>query len=135
MKLVFCHSISANCWWHILYFLAQIAFLTTYHSSNRLGKIVLCYDNCSKTTVRKNYSSDRENFWRPRIFKFLEITKGQVTSKANCQDVNSSKKLLCDVVSLIFLEEIEVTKNTFRIYLTFSLLRIFGHFVSRPKGK
>ena len=32
------YSASTLCWWHILYFLPQIAFITTYHSSNRLGK-------------------------------------------------------------------------------------------------
>ena len=54
-------------------------------------------------------------------------TKGQMISKANCQDVNSSKKRTNEFVFITirrvfvrFLEEIEVTKKTFRNYLTFN---------------
>ena len=54
-------------------------------------------------------------------------SKGQLISKANCQTVNSSKKRTNEFVFTTmrrvfvrFLEEIEVTKKTFRNNLTFS---------------
>ena len=63
--------------------------------------------------------------WGP--FWSNQLDKGQITSKANCQDVNSSKKRTNEFIFTTmrrvfarFLEEIEVTKNTFRNYLTFS---------------
>ena len=53
--------------------------------------------------------------------------KGQITSKANCQDMNSSKKWTYEFVFttmrcvfLCFLEEIEDSKKSFRNYLIFS---------------
>ena len=56
-------------------------------------------------------------------------TKGQLISKANCQAMNSSKKRTNEFVFTTmrrvfvrFLEEIEVTKKTFRNYLTFIIL-------------
>ena len=49
------------------------------------------------------------------------FTKGQIISKANCQDVNSSKKQMNAFVFTTirrvfvhFLEEIEATKKAFR---------------------
>ena len=54
-------------------------------------------------------------------FQGLEFSKGQLISKANCQVMNSSKKQTNDFFFTImrrvfvgFLEEIEVTKKTFR---------------------
>ena len=53
-------------------------------------------------------------------------TKGQLISKANCQAMNSSKTRMNEFifttmrrVFVRFLEEVEVTKKTFRNYLTF----------------
>ena len=53
------------------------------------------------------------------------VSKGQITSKANCQDRNSSKKQRNEFVFtsmrrifVCFFEEIEVTKNTFWNYRT-----------------
>ena len=54
------------------------------------------------------------------------MAKGQLISKANCQAVNFSKKQTNEFVFTTmrcvfvrFLEEIEVTKKTFRNNLTF----------------
>ena len=64
------------------------------------------------------------------VFTLLS-NKGQVTLKANCKDVNSSKKQMNEFVFTLrrvfvhFLEEIEDTKNTFRNYLTFNKLQVF----------
>ena len=56
-----------------------------------------------------------------RAYEFLEFSKGQIISKANCQAVNSSKKRTKEFVFTTvrrvfvrFLEEIEDTKKTFR---------------------
>ena len=55
----------------------------------------------------------------------MNITKGQLISKANCQAVNSSKKRTNEFaftsmrrVFVRFLEEIEDSKKAFRDYLT-----------------
>ena len=59
---------------------------------------------------------------------FAQASKGQLVSKANCQALISSKKRMNEFifttmllrVLVCFLEEIEVTKETFQNYLTFS---------------
>ena len=64
-------------------------------------------------------------------------TKGQITSKANCQDMNSSKKQTnvfvfttsMGRVFVCFLEEIEVNKKTFRNYLTFNSQENFTKYI------
>ena len=62
----------------------------------------------------------------------MHVYKGQLISKANCQAVNSSKKwtnqFVCTAMQHVFvhfLEEIEVTKKTFRNYLTFTIMYLF----------
>ena len=59
--------------------------------------------------------------WGPHL-------KGQLISKANCQEMNSSKKWTNEFVFttmqhifFLFLEEIEDSKKAFRNYLTFSI--------------
>ena len=62
------------------------------------------------------------------IKSWIKIGKGQITSKANCQDMNYSKKRTNEFVFTTmrrvfvhFVEEIEDTKKTFRNYLTFNM--------------
>ena len=66
--------------------------------------------------------------------KKLYIIKGQLISKANCQAMNSSKKLgngfVFTTMRHVFvrvLEEIEDSRKAFRNYLTFDKLLCFLH--------
>ena len=66
--------------------------------------------------MMKTIKKDKQNY--PTI---VQVTKGQLISKANCQAVNSSKKQTNEFifttmqrVFVRFLEEIEDTKKAFR---------------------